>query len=88
MIRLVLWSSKMTGDPCFTPPPPKLLDQVRDRLRVKHYSIRIETQYPQWMQRLVAAKGAETFGFETKEKGVEGKQLGQQQPGFDPYSMP
>lgn len=26
-------------------PPPKLLDQVRDRIRVKHYSIRTETQY-------------------------------------------
>ena len=27
------------------PTPPKLLDQVRDKIRVKHYSIRIETQY-------------------------------------------
>ena len=25
--------------------PPKLLDQVRDKIRVKHYSIRTETQY-------------------------------------------
>jgi len=25
-----------------TPQPPKLLDQVRERLRVKHYSIRTE----------------------------------------------
>jgi integron integrase len=36
-----------------TPPPPKLLDQVRDRLRVKHYSIRTETQYLQWIQRFI-----------------------------------
>lgn len=36
-----------------TPPAdsPKLLDQVRDRIRVKHYSIRTETQYVQWVRR-------------------------------------
>jgi integron integrase len=33
--------------------PPKLLDQVRDRLRVKHYSIRTETQYVQWVKRFI-----------------------------------
>lgn len=27
--------------------PLKLLDQVRDRIRAKHYSIRTETQYNQ-----------------------------------------
>lgn len=32
---------------------PKLLDQVRDRLRVKHYSIRTETQYVQWIKRFI-----------------------------------
>jgi hypothetical protein len=31
------------------PTPPKLLDQVRDKIRVKHYSIRTETQYLQWI---------------------------------------
>ena len=50
MICLVLWGGKMTGAPSFT--PPKLLDQVRDRRRVKHYSIRMETQYLQWIRRL------------------------------------
>jgi integron integrase len=33
--------------------PPKLLDQVRDRIRVKHYSIRTETQYVQWIKRFI-----------------------------------
>ncbi|HQT31153.1 MAG TPA: integron integrase [Thiobacillus sp.] len=33
--------------------PPKLLDQVRDRIRVKHYSIRTETQYVQWVRRFI-----------------------------------
>ncbi len=32
-------------------PAPKLLDLVRDRIRVKHYSIRTETQYVQWIRR-------------------------------------
>jgi len=36
-----------------TPASPKLLDQVRDRLRVKHYSIRTEAQYVQWIRRFI-----------------------------------
>ncbi len=28
---------------------PRLLDQVRDRLRVKHYSMRTENTYLQWI---------------------------------------
>lgn len=33
--------------------PPKLLDQVRERIRVKHYSIRTETQYVHWTKRFI-----------------------------------
>jgi len=33
--------------------PPKLLDLVRDRIRVKHYSIRTEMQYLQWIKRFI-----------------------------------
>lgn len=33
--------------------PPKLLTQVRDRLRVKHYSLRTETAYLQWIKRFI-----------------------------------
>lgn len=42
-----------------TPPvhPPKLLDQVRERIRVKHYSIRTETQYVQWVRRFILYHG-------------------------------
>ena len=43
----------MADDPIFTPQAPKLLDQVRDRLRLKHYSIRTETQYLQWIRRFI-----------------------------------
>lgn len=32
---------------------PKLLEQVRDRIRMKHYSIRTETQYLQWIRRFI-----------------------------------
>jgi integron integrase len=37
--------------------PPKLLDQVRDRIRVKHYSIRTETQYVHWIKRFILFHG-------------------------------
>ena len=35
------------------PNPPKLIDQVRDRLRVKHYSIRTEQTYVDWIKRYI-----------------------------------
>jgi len=37
--------------------PPKLLDQVRDRIRVKHYSIRTEKLYVQWIKRFILFHG-------------------------------
>lgn len=36
---------------------PKLLDQLCDKLRVKHYSIRTETQYLQWVKRFILYHG-------------------------------
>jgi integron integrase len=39
------------------PTPPKLLDQVRDKIKVKHYSIRTETQYVQWIRRFILFHG-------------------------------
>ena len=38
-------------------PPPKLLDQVRTRLRVKHYSIRTERTYVDWIKRFIVFHG-------------------------------
>ena len=32
---------------------PKLLDQVRDRIRVKHYSLRTEDAYLGWIKRFI-----------------------------------
>ena len=36
---------------------PKLLGLLRDRLRLKHYSIRTETQYVQWVRRFILFHG-------------------------------
>lgn len=36
---------------------PKLLDQVRERLRLKHYSIRTEAQYLHWIKRFILYHG-------------------------------
>jgi hypothetical protein len=41
----------MQTTPPDTPATPKLLDQVRDRIRVKHYSIRTEQEYVKWIKR-------------------------------------
>ena len=37
--------------------PPKLLDQVRNKLRVKHYSIRTEQVYVDWIKRYILYHG-------------------------------
>lgn len=36
---------------------PRLLDQVRDRLRLKHYSLRTEEAYVYWIRRYILATG-------------------------------
>lgn len=44
----------MTSDtPANSAKPPRLLDQLRDKLRVKRYSIRTEAQYTQWVRRFI-----------------------------------
>jgi hypothetical protein len=37
--------------------PPRLLDQVRDKLRVKHYAIRTEATYVDWIKRFIFFHG-------------------------------
>ncbi|MBB3825077.1 integrase [Xanthomonas arboricola] len=39
------------------PPPLRLLDQVRERLRVRHYSLRTEQAYISWIRRFILASG-------------------------------
>jgi len=45
------------SDKSTTANPPKLLDQVRDKLRVKHYSIRTEQTYTDWIKRYIYYHG-------------------------------
>ncbi len=42
-----------SSDKSTTSKSPKLLDQVRDKLRVKHYSIRTEQAYLGWIKRYI-----------------------------------
>lgn len=37
--------------------PPRLMDQVRARMRVKHYSVRTERAYTGWIRRFILANG-------------------------------
>ena len=37
--------------------PPRLLDQVREVIRMRHYSIRTEQAYVQWIRRFVLFHG-------------------------------
>ena len=37
--------------------PPKLLDQVRERIRTRHYSIRTEDSYVDWIKRFILFHG-------------------------------
>ena len=37
----------------FVPPKPKLLDRVRWHLRLKHYAIRTEQVYVDWIRRYI-----------------------------------
>jgi len=34
-------------------PPKRLLDQVREQIRLKHYSIRTEQAYVDWIKRFI-----------------------------------
>ena len=46
-----------TVAPASEPKPRRLLDQVRDRIRVKHYSIRTEQVYVDWIKRYIVYFG-------------------------------
>ena len=39
--------------PGAAPGKPKLLDQVRDTIRLKHYSLRTEQAYTDWIRRFI-----------------------------------
>ncbi len=43
--------------PVAAPAPPKLLDRLREHLRVRHYSIRTEAAYVDWARRFILFHG-------------------------------
>ena len=43
--------------PACVPPKPKLLDQVRDAIRTRHYSYRTEEAYVGWIRRFILFHG-------------------------------
>jgi len=43
----------MAVGPFVAPQQPRLLDRLRDKIRVKHYSIRTEHAYVDWVRRFV-----------------------------------
>ena len=52
------------------PPQPRLLDRVRNKIRLKHYSIRTEKAYVDWVRRYVHFHGLrhpENLGAEAVE---------------------
>ncbi len=47
----------MDADAPLSPPPARLLDRVRDKIRLKHYSIRTEQAYVDWIRRFIVFHG-------------------------------
>jgi Phage integrase, N-terminal SAM-like domain len=50
---------------------PKLLDQVRDVIRRKHYSIRTEQAYIEWIKRFIIYHGKRHPGEMAEEEVAE-----------------
>jgi integron integrase len=50
-------SSKRASVVCLMSDKPRLMDQVRDALRVPHYSYRTEQQYTSWVRRYILFHG-------------------------------
>jgi hypothetical protein len=50
-------------------PPKKLLDQVREAIRIKHYSYRTEQTYVPWIRRYILLPGKPRLG----DQGVNQK---------------
>ena len=44
-------------DACNQPRPSKLLEQVREVIRVRHYSLRTEETYVRWIKRFILFHG-------------------------------
>nr|ART36582.1 C630 [uncultured bacterium] len=54
--KLGLHMNTAPADPS-VPRPPGLLDQLRERIRLKHFSLRTERAYAQWVKRYIYFHG-------------------------------
>lgn len=45
------------AEPASNQPPRKLLDEIRDAIRVRHYSIRMEASCVGWIRRYILFHG-------------------------------
>lgn len=50
-------SARNAGSQCDPPKPSRLLDRVREAIRVRHYSIRTEAPYLDWIRRFILFHG-------------------------------
>ena len=50
-------SAPLPGNPATQERPKRLLHQLRDQIRLRHYSLRTETSYVQWVRRYVLFHG-------------------------------
>jgi integron integrase len=57
MTNIIHTRTGRTGTAQAYPTPPRLLDRVRDVIRRKHYSIRTEQAYVQWIRRFILFHG-------------------------------
>jgi integron integrase len=48
---------RLVGTPIPSPSPPKLLDRVREAIRLRHYSRRTEDAYVAWIRRFIVSSG-------------------------------
>lgn len=53
IVPLFRQASALPAPPPPPPQAPKLLDQVRDKIRAKHYSLRTEQTYIHWIRRFI-----------------------------------
>jgi hypothetical protein len=53
--------------------PPKLLEQNRERLRVKHYSLRTEDAYLHWVRRFIYFHGKRHPARDNPREGVRAR---------------
>ncbi len=49
------YESGVLSEDCVAAAPKRLFDEIRRRLRVKHYNLATERIYLQWIRRFIAA---------------------------------